>query len=304
VLTAAPTGEFTFQGWGGACQDRGANLVCEVVLDQNLTVTATFGAAPTRDLEVQGAGNGSGTIRSDPAGIDCTYNLDVTADCAEAFVVGTVVTLTAEPGARSTFDGWEGPCSGTEECVVTMDAATQVTARLGAIYALRVELAGEGSGSVVSSPAGIDCSIWDGRVTGECSAEVPEGTPMVLTATPTGEATFQGWGGTCGRTVLECEIQLDTNATVTATFVAIPTRDLQVQGTGNGGGTIRSDPAGIDCAYNLDATADCAEAFAVGTVVTLTAEPDRKSTRLNSSHVKISYAVFCLKKKTSVNAAA
>src|SRR5690606_41252905 len=28
------------------------------------------------------------------------------------------------------------------------------------------------------------------------------------------------------------------------------------------------------------------------------AETDRKSTRLNSSHVKISYAVFCLKKKT------
>src|SRR5690554_7356941 len=26
---------------------------------------------------------------------------------------------------------------------------------------------------------------------------------------------------------------------------------------------------------------------------------DRKSTRLNSSHVRISYAVFCLKKKTS-----
>src|SRR5690606_41792819 len=28
-------------------------------------------------------------------------------------------------------------------------------------------------------------------------------------------------------------------------------------------------------------------------------EQDRKSTRLNSSHVKISYAVFCLKKKTT-----
>src|SRR5690606_41300384 len=27
---------------------------------------------------------------------------------------------------------------------------------------------------------------------------------------------------------------------------------------------------------------------------------DRKSTRLNSSHVKISYAVFCLKKKTRI----
>src|SRR3712207_7374425 len=29
----------------------------------------------------------------------------------------------------------------------------------------------------------------------------------------------------------------------------------------------------------------------------LTAPPDRKSTRLNSSHANISYAVFCLKKK-------
>src|SRR5207249_9137843 len=28
---------------------------------------------------------------------------------------------------------------------------------------------------------------------------------------------------------------------------------------------------------------------------------DRKSTRLNSSHVSISYAVFCLKKKTLIN---
>src|SRR5690606_40098353 len=29
--------------------------------------------------------------------------------------------------------------------------------------------------------------------------------------------------------------------------------------------------------------------------------PDRKSTRLNSSHVKISYAVLCLKKKISIS---
>src|SRR5438067_10545009 len=29
--------------------------------------------------------------------------------------------------------------------------------------------------------------------------------------------------------------------------------------------------------------------------------PDRKSTRLNSSHVSISYAVFCLKKKRKKN---
>src|SRR5256885_12831367 len=31
------------------------------------------------------------------------------------------------------------------------------------------------------------------------------------------------------------------------------------------------------------------------------AEGDRKSTRLNSSHLVISYAVFCLKKKKNIN---
>src|SRR3712207_8949347 len=35
-----------------------------------------------------------------------------------------------------------------------------------------------------------------------------------------------------------------------------------------------------------------------GVPVELDAQADRKSTRLNSSHANISYAVFCLKKKT------
>src|SRR5436305_5258311 len=36
-------------------------------------------------------------------------------------------------------------------------------------------------------------------------------------------------------------------------------------------------------------------------LVVADAERDRKSTRLNSSHVRISYAVFCLKKKKHLN---
>src|SRR5690606_41027309 len=42
-----------------------------------------------------------------------------------------------------------------------------------------------------------------------------------------------------------------------------------------------------------------AEPFA-GSPVPSTPDQDRKSTRLNSSHVKISYAVFCLKKKIKI----
>src|SRR3989442_9317559 len=36
----------------------------------------------------------------------------------------------------------------------------------------------------------------------------------------------------------------------------------------------------------------------IGSLGTLESLLDRKSTRLNSSHVRISYAVFCLKKKS------
>src|SRR3712207_7215843 len=36
------------------------------------------------------------------------------------------------------------------------------------------------------------------------------------------------------------------------------------------------------------------------TVAVIAAPSDRKSTRLNSSHANISYAVFCLKKKISI----
>src|SRR5690349_24183540 len=39
------------------------------------------------------------------------------------------------------------------------------------------------------------------------------------------------------------------------------------------------------------------ELFAADTPADFRGEKDRKSTRLNSSHVEISYAVFCLKKK-------
>src|SRR5690606_40061071 len=43
----------------------------------------------------------------------------------------------------------------------------------------------------------------------------------------------------------------------------------------------------------------CASAAGPPTVAGTLGSTDRKSTRLNSSHVKISYAVFCLKKKKS-----
>src|SRR3989475_9022047 len=59
----------------------------------------------------------------------------------------------------------------------------------------------------------------------------------------------------------------------------------------------------IDNAVNSkDHTTLVAAVKAAGLVDTLKGPgPDRKSTRLNSSHSQISYAVFCLKKKKKQN---
>src|SRR5688500_20076166 len=48
-----------------------------------------------------------------------------------------------------------------------------------------------------------------------------------------------------------------------------------------------------DGGRDVDGAADCAGAGRRRAI-----RPDRKSTRLNSSHLVISYAVFCLKKKS------
>lgn len=83
-------------------------------------------AAWTREpfeLTVTRAGTGAGKVTSSPAGIDCG------TVCSESFLPGTVVTLTAAPGAGSTFTGWSGACTGTAStCQVTVNAAKGVTA--------------------------------------------------------------------------------------------------------------------------------------------------------------------------------
>jgi hypothetical protein len=73
-------------------------------------------------LNLSFAGTGSGTVTSNPAGI--ATNTAVSHE----FDFGTVVTLNAAAEQYSLFAGWTGACSGTGNCVVTMDGGKTVTA--------------------------------------------------------------------------------------------------------------------------------------------------------------------------------
>src|SRR5256885_12404886 len=82
--------------------------------------------------------------------------------------------------------------------------------------------------------------------------------------------------------------------------------DIRALGSGNAGATNALRTQGkriafwvlvIDVAKGWIATRWIAPALLPGI-----SPADRKSTRLNSSHLVISYAVFCLKKKMMINA--
>ena len=168
--------------------------------------TITTSPPPPHTLSVSTAGTGSGTVTG--LGISCPGN------CSASYASGTVVTLSATPAAGSTFAGWNGACTGTGACQVTMSSDQSVTATFTAIpnHTLTVLRSGNGSGSV--SGSGISCPS-------NCSHTYPEGTSVTLTASASAGSTFAGWSGACTGTGT-CTVTISTDRSVGATFTKKP----------------------------------------------------------------------------------
>ena len=110
TVTATPATGSTFTGWSGACTGSGA---CIVTMDAAKTVTATF-TLNSYALDHGDCRNGQRLSQPQSSGRDIHH--------------GTVVAVTDSPATGSTFTGWNGACTGSGVCSVTMDAAKSVTA--------------------------------------------------------------------------------------------------------------------------------------------------------------------------------
>jgi hypothetical protein len=246
VLTPTAAAGSVFAGWSGACTGMGP---CTVDIAETNQVTANF-ANNRFALEVALAGNGTGSVLSDPEGINCG------TACDELYEGGTTVDLTPVANTGSLFAGWSGVCTGSDICTVTMSDTTRVTATFANnLFPLTVELAGTGSGNVISDPEGINCGTT-------CEELYHGGTEVDLTATANPGSIFTGWGGACSGTD-DCTVTIAETNHVTANF-ANNRFQLAVLLAGDGSGSVVSDLDGINCG-----TA-CAETYDGGTTVVLT----------------------------------
>ncbi|MGB7639689.1 MAG: hypothetical protein WBL82_00300, partial [Terriglobales bacterium] len=75
---------------------------------------------------------------------------------------------------------------------------------------LQVSVA-SGTGTITSSPAGINCPST-------CSATYNTGTQVTLTETPAAGSGFMGWGGACSGTGSTCTVTLNANQSASASF--------------------------------------------------------------------------------------
>ena len=202
VLSATADAGSRFAGWSGACT---GTADCSFPLTVSSTVTAQF----TKQwlLSVSTSGGGTGTVSG--SGIDCG------ATCSVLLDQDTPVSLLASATDGSVFTGWSGDCAGIGACSPAMTVNRSVVATFvppTQQYTVSVSVAG--SGSVSSSPKGINCHK-------DCAQSFPVGTSVTLTAKPSGRKhSFLGWTGACATSgaSLTCTMPILGDATVGAAF--------------------------------------------------------------------------------------
>lgn len=121
-LMATPDSGYAFGRWFGCPNPSGAT--CKVSMNRPIAnIKAIFRRLPRYRLTV--LKTRLGAVYSQPPGLSCGNNV---RQCGAQFVIGTTVSLGAVPQPGRVFTGWTGECTGTADCVVTMNSARRVGA--------------------------------------------------------------------------------------------------------------------------------------------------------------------------------
>ncbi len=223
-LNAAPASGSVFAGWsGGGCSGTGT---CTVTMNAAQSVTATFNTAQsfgTLNLQVSGlpSGNSATLTITGPDGFSQQRTILTGTGQSLSDVVTGIYTITAPSVVVSGTTYNPNPAS--QNVTVTTGSATasvNYTQAPAASFALTVNKGGSGSGTVNSSPAGINCGAT-------CNATFSSGASVILSPVADAGSTFAGWSGACSGTGT-CSVTMDAARSVTATFNAAPAGGLNI----------------------------------------------------------------------------
>ena len=253
ALTATPLAGSTFSGWSGACTGTGA---CNVTMSAAQGVTATFKGTPTVGLSATPNPSASGSPVTFTATVSgtgptatgtVTFKDGATPICSNVGLNGEgqaqCVTSTLTVGTHSITADYSGDGN------YLAASSTVLSQGVGSgTFLLTVNKSGAGVGTVGSSNAPINCGAT-------CSASLPPGQSVTLTATPSAGSVFTGWSGACSGTG-PCMVTMSANQTVTATFTLTPTVGL----------TSSLNPSGSGQPVTFTATVTGAGPAAIGNV--------------------------------------
>ncbi|HEU4905898.1 MAG TPA: hypothetical protein VFT19_07255, partial [Solirubrobacterales bacterium] len=229
--------------------------------DQAAETSATW------TLTINESGSGSGTVECEVDGGGLETCPSPIPDGSEVEVIATADTgseLAELSGAGSAA----GECAletATEgSCAFTITENSAVTAEFVLeTRKLTVSRSGSGSGSVASTPAGIECGA-------DCEEEYDYGEAVELHQSAASGSHFVEWTGDCAGSG-PCEVTMDAAHGVGATFALDPpppvvTHSLTIDKVGPGSGSVSCNGGA------------CASSYAEGTTVTLSAAADAGST--------------------------
>ena len=213
--------------------------------------TCTVSQQPTTYvLTVQNNPTGMGQVQVVPSS-GGSY-ICAQSTCSWTLEAGTTVTLTASPYTGYLFNGWNGSCSGTGTCYVTMNQNRTVAANWSQLTTVNL--------IIENYPTEGGYCTWSyGGNSGTCDASsctipVPSGTTVTITQHPKTGWTFwywqspnnqQGYSCGCGGSGSTCQCYLDATTgskTIQAHFQGPPVTGACCVGT-----TCHPDTTASEC---------------------------------------------------------
>ena len=190
----------------------GTNTNCEITMngDHTLDITFSQNTQPTIEyVTLTVINNGSGIISDSSLNLTCQNS-----SCSYQLEKGTMVNFTATPLDSNSheFSGWQGLCSGSGDCIHTLNADGTLTAVYTSRPPMTLTINIIGNGSVSDNSLNVSCN------TTSCNTDIDFGSVVNLIPSAKTGYKFDRWETDCQGSS-SCSLTMDSNHSVTAVFV-------------------------------------------------------------------------------------